>query len=294
MGSKNRVALDLFREMLKIKPKAKYFIDLFGGGGAMSFTALQLGLNVTYNELQSDLVNFIRYILDRVKTGQRGNYGLFPDEFYKFITREDFKRLRTESTQLAQFARICYSFGNNQKNYLFCEDIEKTKHLAHNIVVFQCQESLKEFNALTESNVKINDLHGWNNRRLDFQAQIRVARNLAELERLEQLQRLEQLEQLERLHNIKLLNLDYKDVLINTPPEETIVYLDPPYRGTAGYIEGAIHSEIDTYFKSLPYTAFMSEYNAPFRSIFEIKKTKLLNNSAAKKTKALEKLYINN
>jgi hypothetical protein len=38
----------------------------------------------------------------------------------------------------------------------------------------------------------------------------------------------------------------------------------------------------------------MSEYNAPFRSIFEIKKTKLLNNSAAKKTKALEKLYINN
>jgi len=30
MGSKNKIAVDLLREMLKVKPKAKYFYDLCG------------------------------------------------------------------------------------------------------------------------------------------------------------------------------------------------------------------------------------------------------------------------
>jgi site-specific DNA-adenine methylase len=33
MGSKNKIAHELISEMKKHKPKAKYFIDLFGGGG---------------------------------------------------------------------------------------------------------------------------------------------------------------------------------------------------------------------------------------------------------------------
>jgi len=37
----------------------------------------------------------------------------------------------------------------------------------------------------------------------------------------------------------------------------------------------------------------MSEYNAPFKSILEIEKLKLMNNSQAKKSIAIEKLYIN-
>ena len=90
-----------------------------------------------------------------------------------------------------------------------------------------------------------------------------------------------------------MLNLDYKDVEINTPEEETIVYLDPPYRGTAKYIEGLNHDELDDYFKSSPYTCFMSEYNAPFESVMEIEKLSLLDNSQEKTKVALEKLYIN-
>ena len=34
MGSKNKIAIDLLQAMLKEKPKAKYFFDLCGGGGA--------------------------------------------------------------------------------------------------------------------------------------------------------------------------------------------------------------------------------------------------------------------
>ena len=51
MGSKNKIAEQLMRKMLEIKPNAKYFVDLFGGGGSMSFAALQLGL-IFINSLQ--------------------------------------------------------------------------------------------------------------------------------------------------------------------------------------------------------------------------------------------------
>ena len=319
MGSKNKIATQLMRKMLDEKPKAKYFIDLFGGGGSMSFTAVQMGLKVHYNEKQTSLVNFIDYILERIKTGQGGKYGLFPDDFYKFITREEFNELKEEDSIKGQFARICYSFGNNQRNYLF-GDIEKTKHLLHDIVMFRCKVSLKEFNKLWGVNYTISNAKTWNERKFHCKAewnqrmkikdcsklemlqqlqqleqleQLERLQQLEQLQQLERLQRLEQLERLEPLNNLTLSNLDYKNVKIETPIDETIVYLDPPYRGTIKYIEDVFHDEIDDYFKSSPYTCFMSEYKAPFKSILEIKKTQLMHNSKEKRAYALEQLYIN-
>jgi len=255
MGSKNKIAIDLLREMLKVKPKAKYFYDLFGGGGSMSFTASQIGLKTHYNELQTSLVNFIDYIFNRIKKGLKGQYGLFPDDFYNFIDREEFMKLKEEDSIKGQFARICYSFGNNQRTYLF-GDIEETKHLAHNVVMFKCEKSLKELNNLLDTDIKTSNLPTWNGRRLDF----------------------------------------VKGVKINTPIEETIIYLDPPYRNTEKYIEGKDfdYKELDQWFLENKYTCFMSEYNAPHKVIFEIDKLSLLNNSEEKKKVVKEKLFWNN
>ena len=291
MGSKNKIAVDLLREMLKVKPKAKYFYDLCGGGGSLSFTASQIGLKTHYNELQTSLVNFIDYIFNRLEKGLKGQYGLFPDDFYNFIDREEFMKLKNQDSIKGQFARICYSFGNNQKSYLF-GDIEKTKHLAHNIVMFRCEKSLKEFNNLLGTDIKISNLPTWNERRLDFRKQI-LDRKYKELERLEQL---EQLQQLERLQPIFITsNLSYKEVKINTPIEETIIYIDPPYRNTGKYIEGKDfnYKELDQWFINNKYTCFMSEYNAPHKVLFEIDKLSLMNNSKEKKKVVKEKLYIN-
>ena len=87
---------------------------------------------------------------------------------------------------------------------------------------------------------------------------------------------------------------DFQDVKIETPIEETIIYLDPPYRGTAEYKESALFDDIDNYFRNSPYTCFMSEYNAPFDSVLEIKKESLLNNSNLNERKyIIEKLFWN-
>ena len=298
MGSKNKIAIDLLRKMLEVKPQAKYFFDLFGGGGSMSFTASQIGLKTHYNELQTSLVKFIDYIFNRLEKGLKGQYGIFPDDFYKFIDREEFMKLRDEDSIKGQFARICYSFGNNQRSYLF-GDIEKTKHLAHNIVMFRCEKSLKELNGLLDTDIKTSNLLTWNERRLDFMKQVKDKKykeleQLQQLEQLEQLQRLQQLEQLQPIFTTS--NLSYKEVKINTPIDETIIYLDPPYRNTEKYIEGKDfdYKELDQWFLDNKYTCFMSEYNAPHKVLFEIDKFSRLNNSKEKKKVVKEKLFYNN
>ena len=82
--------------------------------------------------------------------------------------------------------------------------------------------------------------------------------------------------------------------LITTPPEETVVYCDPPYRGTSSYVSGEFDFvEFDNWFTNLPCTAFLSEYNSPHYLIGSINKTSLLNNSKEKKTIKKENLYWN-
>lgn len=286
MGSKRKIAKQLFQKMLEIKPKAKYFFDLFGGGGAMSFFALQIGLKVHYNEKQKGMVDLLNYILERAKNGEKGQYGLFPDDFYKFITREEFAVLKDEDSTKGQFARICYSFGNNQRAYAF-GDIEELKHLAHDVVVFRNEDALAEFNQKNNSNFVLSKKSTWNERRLDLMAQVTKRLDLERLEQLEQLQRLE------RLPTFTITNLDFQDVRIETPIEKTIIYLDPPYRGTAEYKESALFDNIDNYFRNSPYDCFMSEYNAPFDSVLEIRKESLLNNSISERKYVIEKLFWN-
>lgn len=249
----------------------------------MSFAALQKGMTVFYNEKQADMVLLMRFIFDQMAK-PRGKFGLFPDEYYKFVTRSDFMRLKNESGVYAQFVRICYSFGNKQTAYMFNPELEKTKHLLHDAVVFQCQESLDKANAMVGASLQMPTEEGWNDRRLNLGLQIRRAGKRCDLERLEQL------EQLQR--SITFTNLDYKDVKIITPPEETLIYLDPPYRKTEKYIEGIDHGKLDEFFISFPYTAFMSEYNAPFKAIYEIETRSTLC-SQTNNTKSVEKLYIN-
>jgi len=296
MGSKRKIAAELFQKMLQIKPNAKYFFDLFGGGGAMSFFALQIGLKTHYNEKQKGMVDLLNYILERSKNSEKGQYGIFPDDFYKFITREEFAVLKDEDSIKGQFARICYSFGNNQKDYAF-GDIEELKHLAHDIVVFRNEDALAEFNQKNNSKFVLSKKSTWNERRLDFGAQVTKRLDLEQLKRLQQLQQLQQLErlqQLEQLPAFTITNLDFQDVKIETPIEETIIYLDPPYRGTVEYKESALFEDIDNYFRKSPYTCFMSEYNAPFHSVLEIKKESFMNNSNLTERKyILEKLYWN-
>ena len=67
-------------------------------------------------------------------------------------------------------------------------------------------------------------------RRLEMRKQVTTLestfKNLQSLESLEGLQSLERLQRLERL---QIQNKSFEEVIIETPIEETVIYLDPPY-----------------------------------------------------------------
>ena len=282
MGGKQDIAFSLIMAMHRKKPQATKFYDLFGGGGSVSFMALQFGYDVYYNEIQAGICNLIEFL----KTNK------VPDEWWTWVCRKKFFEHIGKTDPYSQMVALCYSFGNNCVCYAFGEEYEHLKRLGHEVVVHDCDKSRQK---LGIPKLKQKTIKG---RRLELAKHIQKVnkndRGLAPLQYLEQVQRLQQLEQLEQLN---ITNKDYKDV--NIIGDDVIVYLDPPYRGTAKYNSATKddgysinHKELDEWFLECPHTAFMSEYNAPHNAILEIDKKALLSATSNSKT-IKEKLYWN-
>lgn len=245
MGSKTKMA----RTIHRILPSGERFVDLFGGGFAMSHSALLLPgkyKSVLYNDFNTLLVNLI----DDALHGKY-SYKVFKPEF---ITREDFDRLKDSDG----YVKYIWSFGNSGKNYLFAEDVEPLKHMAHDLIVFgkKSNELEKICPGINEA-VKSRDIHS---RRMDFCAFVRRRKNRCDqeqLQQLERLQRLQQLEQLNRLEQLELTNMSYLDYEYR---EGDIVYCDPPYEGTADYGSSFDFKEFYDWAISRPYQIWFSSY----------------------------------
>ncbi len=97
--------------MLELEPKTKYVYDLFGGGRAISFEFLQRPQieKVFYNELNTGVVELLKDI--RVNG--------ITDKYYKWVDRGTFQKHKGDNNWFGGFLKTCWSFGNNQRDYLF-------------------------------------------------------------------------------------------------------------------------------------------------------------------------------
>lgn len=271
MGSKTKIAIDILRQL----PKGNRFVDLFGGGFAMSHAAFLSGRynRILYNDFNPLIVNL-------VKGGLNGNYnyGVFQP---RFVTRDEFY----EKKEKDGYIKYIWSFGCSGHEYLFGKDIEDLKHLAHDFVVFgRWDNRLEQFAPRIKQNVKSSNIH---ERRMQFCGSIRRTAkrfDLQQLERLERLQqdekqlerleRLQQLEQLNRLEQraIDLTNMSYLDYEYQ---DGDVVYLDPPYEGTAEYSGGFNHKEFYDWAFSRDYPIWFSSYrnisDNRFKMVYAIK-----------------------
>ena len=230
-GSKQAIADDI----IAVLPSGKRFIDLFGGGFAMSQCALMSGKydKVVYSDYNEPLIRLLRDAF----AGQY-NYTMFVPEF---ITREEFfARKDTDA-----YVRWIWSFGNNGKDYLFAKDLEPKKHALHDFVVLnkRCEfvDGLlgKDFE-LPDADIKTRRLaYGRRIKELDKRCDLE---HLQQLERLQQLECLEQLEHLERLQGtcvakpldggafpdsqLEMICRSYTEYEYE---DGDVVYCDPPY-----------------------------------------------------------------
>lgn len=292
MGSKRKIAKSITSWILMHNPNCKYVYDLFGGGGAVSFSFMQYAQvdKVFYNELNTGVVELLR---DVINNGVSRKY-------YQWVDRDTFNTHKNDNDWFGGLCKVVWSFGNNQSSYLFGKDIENYKRIFHNAVVFNDLSEIKsifpEFTQFPAScKAFVTD------RRLFISKLVREARRnsglLEDSPQLEQLERLQQLEQLQRLQpfeNLTISNLSYNEVVIDTQFDETIVYLDPPYFKTTKYQNKINHDDLWNWIRKSKYKVYFSSYDAPddFNLEFGVEHRSTL--CATKNNKVVEKLYSNN
>ena len=117
-GSKNKIAPWVIEYM----PKAHTLVDLFAGGCAVTHCAL---LSDKYEEvIANDFTDSVELFRDALE-GSLEKYE--PD---RFRTREDFFAEKDNNP----FVRIIYSFGNDQRTYLYGRNIEPYKKAVHEML----------------------------------------------------------------------------------------------------------------------------------------------------------------
>lgn len=299
MGSKSKIAEDI----LAVLPRGKRFVDLFGGGFAMTHCALLSGKyeEFYYNELNPLVVDMIKKAISGEYKNER-----------RWIDRETFFNLKDTDG----YIKLCWSFGNNGKTYMYAKEIEPWKKALHYARVLGDCSLLKEFGI--DSNGSRQDIKAnkdeykekyikwylkniclsdadFNRLKNDLDKKIKdqkeeLRQSLQRLESLQSLQRLQSLQSLERLELHCGSYVDYQH------KEGDVVYCDPPYENTATYSEdGFNHKEFYDWVASRPYQVYFSSYeisDTRFYKVWSKEKTQLLNGQGAG-AKVQETIYCN-
>ena len=132
-GSKNAIA----EKIIEILPSGRRFVDLFGGGAAISHCAVLSGKwqKVIYNEYNPLLV-------DLIKKAINGDY----QNEKRWISREDFFRLKEKEG----YIKYCWSFSCAGNCYLYSKEVEPWKKALHYARVLNDTSLFAEFGIKTD------------------------------------------------------------------------------------------------------------------------------------------------
>lgn len=256
-GSKNAVACDI----IGVLPSAPRFVDLFAGGCALTHAAAVSG------KYQTCLANDIHpFGIDLFWNGLCGS---FRNET-RWISHRDFDILKS----CDPFVAVCWSFGNNQKQYLYGEEIEKYKEALHAAYFWGSYGC-----AMNEFGLDLSSI-GCVPVEKRAKAMWRICEGYYNAGRLPKLGKRIQmcyLQHLGRLRDVQSLEFaplyvhermkmrcgDYETVEIR--PDDCIV-CDIPYDGTCGYGEKDKPFDRDRFLKwafALKQPVFVFEYSMP-------------------------------
>lgn len=119
-GSKNRIA----KRILDVLPAAPVLYDVFCGGCAITHAALLSG---KYSRVvANDINSMIPHAFETALAGGFRNED-------RWISRGDFQKLYKTDPYVA----ICFSFGNNLKDYCYAPDLEPYKRALHYAIFWQ-------------------------------------------------------------------------------------------------------------------------------------------------------------
>jgi site-specific DNA-adenine methylase len=265
-GSKRKLAKKIVDYIIEHNPNATVFYDLFGGGGAITFEALKRKQfkKVVYNELDTGVVELLKKIQKDGVT----------DEFYKWVSKETFDKLKKENTWVGGLARTCWSFGCAHTSYAFGVGIEELKKLMHTVIVDCCNESIDRLSTEYKINIhnEILAINHINGRRLSIQRALKTSGIIFYMEQFGRIQQLERIQNTLQSDKLELHNKSALDFIIDTDPKETVIYLDPPYAKTTKYFKDVNHNSLYEFIeKNIKYKIYLSSYESPLECVAEYK-----------------------
>lgn len=287
MGSKQKLVDKIIPFILKRHPGVDSFYDLFGGGGSVSLYVARKypHLDVVYNERSKAISALMQHLKDG---------GDIPLDF---VTREEFEQKYQGDDWYAGLLQCAWTFGNNQKSYLYGLPLQDFKQALSELVVTGKGDiewiektaddiNRKEYGKDVRTKLFVNPKRYTT----PYQRRIVVAKQIPNVGALQHLTRLERLVQIENMPGIAALGISagtsYNEVPIIG--ERPIIYCDPPYEGTAEYREGAFnHKEFYDWCMAQTVPVYISSYNVSdprLKRVKAINTRSLLNSSKSKES----------
>lgn len=230
-GSKSQIAHFIIDSL----PPATHFYDLFGGGGAISHLAMLSGKwkYIHYNELNT-------LVADGFKMFINGEF----KNIKHWVSRDEFHQ--TKKTD--PYSSLVFSFGNSQRCYLYCREIEPWKKALHYVLFFNDYRLFDDmgfrFTKIEWSDIKANLNHYKDIYKEyltsvtppnDYEWNIERLMSLKTFDCLETKRRWNRLNSCEEVcKDIIVTSLDYKDVAIEN---DSVIYCDPPYLSCEDYVQ---------------------------------------------------------
>lgn len=317
MGSKSAIA----PWVLSCLPPGHTLVDLFCGGCAVTDAAIRA------HRYKKFIFNDINAMMPRAYLKALSGGYRYED---RWISREDFSRLKSEDAYVAlcfsfgnsltsylysqtiePYKKAChYAIVFNDWGQLrtLCPDVADAAYQALERVHDRHERRLKFGPAIVRRLKEIGDAGLVDSNPLYRSCHVNRPNKTrpVELESLERLERIGSLECLERVQNLEHLDriqdleslgsldcvplsMDYRKVPI---PGGSVVYCDPPYKGTKKYLCKFDHDAFYQWALSRPFPVFISEYNMPddFSPIGIKQKTSSL--SATSTFNVAEKIFV--
>lgn len=264
-GSKSRIAEWVVGNL----PSAPVLVDIMCGGGAVSHAAVLSG---KWARVMLNDVNGMADVFVKAARGEYADYSFVPD-------REQFHALK----DCDPLVSVLYSFGNNRTDYLWGRDIEPVKVAASRMLSAGTLRERRRYwcEFCRALYAYVDGVGGLPNQ----------LRRLQGLEGMERLQGLIGLERLQGLERLEASCLDYRQVDL---PTDAVVYVDPPYEGTAcKAYEGFAFDEFHEWLDTVPNLTVISEYSCPPHCV-EVARKEHYTTMAANviKLKRVEKLFV--
>lgn len=227
-------------------PPADTFVDLFFGGGAVTHAA----------QLSGKFRNFIAN--DLRKTPQAWNKAVdgIGDEYDRYVSKEEFQASDD------MLVKMIWSFGAGGRTYAHASIHELSARMIMSSSVEERYSSWLEFLKAVEARGANGLYYG-----------VQLISSVVQLRRIKTL---------EGNQPVTPFNLDYREVEI---PKDSVVYCDPPYRGTQHYGNQFDHDAFWQWCRTREFPVYISEQEAPedFMQIFSVQKVVSFTKCSSKK-----------